>query len=150
MQWHCKLGHLGFDHTQTLGTQGFLDKFALGLLRSALPDAPKCASCQYGKQVWLTDKTTATTNLPEIDGALKSGILQPGQRVFGDQLESRVRGRLFHTAGRDQEKNKFCASSIFYDGASGYIHCEHQVSTGASDSINAKEGFERTAAEFGV
>ena len=70
--------------------------------------------------------------------------------MFTDQLESRVRGRLLHTAGREQESNKFCGSSVFVDAASGYVHIEHQVSLGATDSINAKSSFERMVRDLGV
>ena len=38
----------------------------------------------------------------------------------------------------------------FCDGASGYIHVEHQVTLNASDSIRAKENFERIAIQQGV
>ena len=44
MQWHVKLGHLSFSHVQKLALGGFLDKMALGLLRSAT-EAPHCAAC---------------------------------------------------------------------------------------------------------
>ena len=70
--------------------------------------------------------------------------------MFTDQLKSRVRGRLLHTAGREQESDKFCGSSVFVDAASGYIHIEHQVTLNASDSINAKTAFERVAKDVGV
>ena len=39
---------------------------------------------------------------------------------------------------------------MFCDAASGYIHVEHQVTLNASDSIMAKEGFERMALDHGV
>ena len=61
-----------------------------------------------------------------------------------------MRGRLLHTAGREQESDKFCDSSVFVDASSGYIHLEHQVSLNATDSINAKTSFERMARDVGV
>jgi hypothetical protein len=39
---------------------------------------------------------------------------------------------------------------IFCDAASGLIHVEHQVSLGASDTINAKDNFERMSLQHGV
>ena len=72
-----------------------------------------------------------------------------GERVLTDQLESRIKGRLFTTAGREPDKDKYCGSSVFYDAASGYIHVEHQVTFGSTDSINAKENFERLAHDHG-
>ena len=148
-RWHIKLGHLSFAHVLKLGLAGALDHRALGLDRNTIGQ-PKCASCQYGKQVRRPDHTTITTKNPESTGSLKAGQLKPGNRVFTDQLESRVRGRLLHTAGREQESDKFCGSSVFVDAASGYIHLEHQVSLNATDSINAKTSFERMARDVGV
>lgn len=150
MRWHIKLGHLSFAHVLKLGLGGYLDKHALGLERNPQLGQPKCTSCQFGKQVRTPDYTTTTSKNPESTGALKEGQLKPGQRVFTDQLESRVRGRRLHTAGREQESDRFCGSSVFVDAASGYIHVEHQVSLGATDSINAKTSFERMARDVGV
>ena len=44
LRWHIKLGHLAFAHVQRLGLGGFLDKGAMGLLRSKMSEHPKCAS----------------------------------------------------------------------------------------------------------
>ena len=148
--WHNKLGHLSFAHVQKLGLGGFLDRHALGLLRTTVPDHPTCTACQYGKQTRKPDGTTTTVKNPHSMGSTKAGKLTPGSLIFCDQLESRVRGRLFHTAGREAERNQFCGSSVFYDAASMYLHVEHQVTLNASDSIVAKENFERMAMESGV
>jgi hypothetical protein len=83
-------------------------------------------------------------------GSLKVNQLKPGDRVFLDQLESRVRGRLLHTAGREPSSSQFCGSTLFCDAASGYIHVEHQVTLNASDTINSKTSFERMASDVGV
>ena len=91
-----------------------------------------------------------TTKHPDHIGALKEGQLKPGDKAFTDQLESRVRGWLLHTAGREQESDRFCGSSMFVDAASGYVHIEHQVTVNATNSINAKSAFERMARDVGV
>jgi hypothetical protein len=150
MRWHIKLCHLSFSHVMKLALGGFLDHHAHGLQRNPLLGQPKCAACQFGKQVRRPDGTTITTKHPDHIGALKEGQLNPGDTVFTDQLESRVRGRLLHTAGREQESDRFCGSSVFVDAASGYVHIEHQVTLNANDSINAKSAFERMAREVGV
>ena len=149
MKWHVKLGHLGFSHVRALALGGYLDKLALGLRREDV-DLPHCATCQFGSQVRLKDGATTTFKNPEVTGALKVGQLIPGQRIFTDQLESRVRGRLLHTAGRESASDKFCGSSVFCDAASGLIHVEHQVTLNATDTINAKTSFERMARDHGV
>ena len=70
--------------------------------------------------------------------------------TFCDHAESRVRGRLLHTAGKEQDCDKFCGTLFFVDAASGWIGTEHQVSLGATDTILAKESYERKAASMGV
>jgi hypothetical protein len=72
LRWHYQLGHLGFEHVRQLGG-GYLDMKALSLTKAELLNPPKCAACCYGKQ-----------------GQLLKGQLQPGERIFTDQLESRV------------------------------------------------------------
>ena len=150
LRWHTKLGHLSFAHVQKLAGANYLDTHALAL--SDLPKSawPHCEACRYGKQVRTPDKTTITTKNPEAVGRLTEGRLTPGQTIFCDQLESRLRGRLLHTAGREADRDKFCGSTVFCDAASGYIHVEHQVTLNATDTINAKTSFERQAMEMGV
>ena len=67
-----------------------------------------------------------------------------------DQLDSRVKGRLFHTAGREHEIDKFRGTTLFCDGSSGLIHVEHQVTFTANEIIQSKVGFERMAGDHEV
>ena len=150
LKWHYKLGHIGFKHVLTLALGGFLDRAALALHSCELSSKPTCAACQYGKQVRTPDHTTITKKNPETVGSLKAGQLVPGDRVFCDQLESRVRGRLLHTAGQEPDNDCFCGSTVFCDAASGLIWVEHQVTLSASDTINAKDSFERMSLSHGV
>jgi len=122
----------------------------LGLFQAKDVDQPKCPACQYGKQTRTPDPTTTTIKNQEYVGSLKARKLVPGDTIFCDQLESRVRGRLFHTAGREPDKDRFCGATAFCDAASGFIHVEFQVTFNASDSIAAMEGFERDALHKGV
>ena len=133
-----------------LATRGYLDKKALALSEISMDDHPPCEACKYGRQTRKPDGTTTTRRNPERIGALKRDKLEPGQLIFCDQLESRVRGRLFHTAGREPDSSKFCGSTVFCDAASGFIHVEHQVTLNATDTINAKLNFERIADEMRV
>jgi GAG-pre-integrase domain len=150
MQWHIKLGHLSFSHVQSLGIGGFLDNFALGLRHSKALEQPLCTACQYGKQTRRPDDTTTTSKRPDHQGNLLINQLRPGNRIFVDHLESRVRGRLFHTAGHEQDAQKFCGAMIFCDAASGYLHAEPQVTLNATDTILAKDSFERMALLHGI
>jgi hypothetical protein len=135
LRWHYKLGHLGFEHVRKLGVTGYLDTKALSLTKSELAAAPKCAACCYGKQARKPDNVNPKYQKPASKGALLKGQLHPGDRIFTDQPESQVRGRLLHTAGREHDHDLFCGSSIFYDAASGYIHVEQQVHLSATDTI---------------
>ena len=150
LRLHNVLGHPSFSLVQQLASGGWFDTRALGLSQLKISDAPMCEACKYGKQHRLPDNTTITSKVKEKEGALKVGLMEPGQTIFSDQLVSHQSGRLFHTAGREPEDKQFCGSTLFVDGASGYIHVEHQVTLNASDTILAKQKFERLALEMGV
>jgi hypothetical protein len=145
LKWHIKLGHLLFSHTRKLGAGGFLDKLALGLSSLVTHEAPQCEACRYGKQQCTPDKVNTHKRKAEANGNLIEDKLYPRHTVFFDQLELRVRGHLLHTAGREADSDKFCGSMVFCDGASGYIHLEHQGTLNASDTINSKTLFEQLA-----
>ena len=149
IRWHIKLGHLSFERVKQLAIGGLLDE-VIGLESRLVGKAPHCASCAYGKQCRLPDKTTVTSKVAESIGNLIKGVDKAGQRIFTDQLESKVRGRRFHTAGREPDKDRFKGTSLFGDAYSNYIHPEHQVAFSTSDTILAVEGFERKARDMGV
>jgi hypothetical protein len=86
MRWHIKLGYLSFSHVTKLALGGFLDVHAMSLNRNPELGSPKCAACQFGKQVQCADHTTVQFKNPECEGAVKEGQLRPGDRVFTDQL----------------------------------------------------------------
>ena len=76
--------------------------------------------------------------------------LKPGARIHVDHLESSVSGRLVQSFGKEPEHQCTHGSAVFMDAASGYVHVEHQVSLSATDTIQAKQSFERSAIEYGV
>ena len=49
LQWHWKLGHVGFQRLQWIGCQGWLGKPGERFGISSV-QPPKCGSCQFGKQ----------------------------------------------------------------------------------------------------
>jgi len=122
----------------------------MGLLRTKIADHPGCVACQFGKQTRLPDETTTTVKQDDHLGSLKEGQLKPGDRVFCNQLESCVCGRLMHTAGREPDKDRCCGATIFCDAASGYIHVEFQVTLNATNSIKALDSFERSSLQMGL
>jgi len=49
LQWHWKLGHVGFQQLQWIGRQGWLGKTGERFGISSV-HPPKCGACQFGKQ----------------------------------------------------------------------------------------------------
>ena len=106
LRWHIKLGHLSFARVQQMALGGLLDKLALGLNKAMVGHPPKCAACAHGRQTRTPDKTTITKKVEAAVGKLKEGILTPGKRIYSDQLESRVLGRLFTKSLLDENQTR--------------------------------------------
>ena len=149
LKFHFALGHLGFEHVRWLAIHGALGPQATKI-RQDDPSCPKCAACHLGKQTRRPTSSKRVTRNPDSVGALKRDKLDPGQLVFMDQLESRVRGRRMHTKGGEREVEKFCGSTVFCDAASHYISVQHQVNLTAAETLKAKAMFEREAQGHGV
>jgi hypothetical protein len=149
LQWHFCTGHLGFQHLQWCGREGFFGKPGIGFGRSFV-SPPKCASCQYGRQQRRTAAGSTKHADQEHAGILKRDKLQPGDLVFSDQYESRVPGRVFGLQGAHISSQKYCGGTLFMDAASGYIAIQHQQHLTAFESIRAKQAFEQDAMTAGV
>ena len=76
--------------------------------------------------------------------------LQPGDMVSLDQYVSRAPGRLPHTAGKENKKNKYAGGTIFVDHASQYIFLRHQVGLTAAKTLKAKIAYEQMSESCGV
>ncbi|MGH3053526.1 MAG: hypothetical protein ACRDL7_00935 [Gaiellaceae bacterium] len=83
-------------------------------------------------------------------GHIRAEHLRPGDCVSLDHYETRVKGRLRSSKGREREHEMFCGGTIFCDHASGLINVHHQVTLGASDTLRSKLLFERMSANNGV
>jgi hypothetical protein len=101
-------------------------------------DHPKCASCNYGKQVRSPSGATHTTPRPERIGTLKQEKLESVDGVAVDQFVVRQGGRLFTTSGREREEDRFKGRTIFIDMASGKMFIKNQVSLGTTETLLAK------------
>jgi transposase InsO family protein len=133
-----------------LAVGGFLDKTGLGLSGIAAAEQPQCKACRYGKLQHIPDKQNVHRKAPEKKRNLLKEKLTPGHTVFSDQLESRVRGWLLYTAGREANTDKYCGSTVFCAAASSYMLVHHQVTLNATNTINSKTAFERKAQDLGV
>ena len=147
LQWHYKLGHLSFQHTQWIAQRGLLGKLC-SFIGSTTVLPPICASCQFGGQARTPKK--GSTSSSSNKGILKKDKLYPGDLVFTDQYESRVEGRHFNAQGASLSQQKFCGGTIFCDAASGRLFVQHQVGLTGEETIQAKLAFEQEAASSGV
>ena len=71
-----------------------------------LQSCPLCAACQYGKQRRTSAPGRTTQAVRERDGALKQDNLFPGQKVSVDHFICSTRGRLKHTFGKEDLKDR--------------------------------------------
>ena len=106
-----------------------------------------CSSCKFGKQSRTPSGTVHITKDKDREGGLTKDKLRPGQLIFMDQLDSSLKGCLFHTAGREHQADRSRGSTVLCDASSGVIHVEHQVTFTANETIKSKIAFERMAAE---
>ena len=149
LQWHWRLGHLGFQQLQWIASQGWLGQKAESLGHSSVTP-PKCSSCQFGKQQ-RNPKAGSTRKVDhQREGILKAEKLKNGELVFSDQYCSSLPGRVFGRRVASISTQKFCGGTLFYDAASCKIKTVHQVSLSAIETVAAKTTFEREALQVGV
>jgi hypothetical protein len=146
LQWHFKLGHLGFGAVQWIGRQGWPGKSGEKMGKTSV-SAPKCAACQFGKQE-RRPKAGSTVTAKD-KGILKQEKLEPGDLVFTDQYESRVPGRVFGNRGSKITSQTYCGGMIFCNAATDKIWISHQVSLNAAETITSKMKIEQEAAALG-
>ena len=79
----------------------------------------------------------------------KNGYLRPGSGVSVDHFESRHKGRTYTYFGKNT-LDKYIGGCIFVDLASSYIHVEHQLGFSSSETIRAKQNFEKFAFDHNV
>ena len=139
LRWHHRLGHISSKKIRILATQGILPK------RLANCRVPICTSCLFGKATRRPWRTKAT---PGQAGRTRT-ITAPGECVSIDQLVSTTPGLVAQLRGIPTTI-RYKVATVFVDHFSklGYVHL--QKSTGAVETIAAKEAFERFAASHGV
>ena len=147
LQWHFRLGHMGFQWLQWLGRKGVLGPMGERMGKRNV-EAPKCAACQFGKQ--QRNPKPGGKMIRDEQGILKKDKLKPGELIFSDQYESRLPGRVFNSRGSTVHTQQMIGGTLFCDAASGRISVHNQVSLSASDTIASKLKFEREAMSVGV
>jgi hypothetical protein len=156
--WHYCLGHLSFKHFQWLmkprdtstpklhhiSIQCIIPKH----INSSTCQLPLCASCEIAKAKRRSNNAISNRHNQEL--TIRANHLIPGDCVSIHQYESSVRGRIHGSKHRETFGNSYIGGTIFYDHASGFIRCVHQSSLRASNTIVAKNIFEREAKFFGA
>ncbi|MGH7974286.1 MAG: hypothetical protein ACREBR_02075 [bacterium] len=163
LRWHYRLGHVGFALVQWLARNSIILPSSI-----ARCEAPKCASCEYGKghrrpvanrgspgqyaprAGGRISDSKIDSLLIQTGGHLKAGDLRPGDRISVDSYETRVKGRRKTSRGQTKDSDMFCGGTIFCDHASSFIDVRHQVTLGAHDTVRSKQLFERVAYTHGV
>jgi hypothetical protein len=150
LEYHFRFGHRNmYDCQRILRNSPFgTDKF---LPASKIPfeQRPKCEVCQYAKarRQRLNGKTTVVDKSSE--GSLKDNHLRPGAAVSVDHFESRLKGRTYSSFGRSNSE-KYVGGCIFVDHMSGYIHVEPQLGFSSSETIRAKQNYEKLCLDNGI
>lgn len=81
---------------------------------------------------------------------MKADKLNPGECVGTDQYMSAMPGRLEHTKGKENKKDKYNGGTIFVDYTTGFVYINHQVSLNAGETVKSKRMFEQELRTYGV
>ncbi len=138
MQWHYPLGHLSFQKLKQLALNGEIPK----ILSKLKP--PKCAGCLFGamtklpwrgKELALSHKIFVTT--------------KPGEIVSVNQMELTEVGFFTQLKGSLTKKRyRYC--TVFVDHFSRLRFVHLQIDDSDTETMLAKQAFEKFAAEHGV
>ena len=149
MKWHYRLCHQGLASIQRLMKTGALGTSPL-LRAAAKCELPKCASCEFGKAKRRPTDTSTRTSVQEKEHNLKKENLFPGQRVSMDHFTVTQKGRLYSSRGATHTDSMYSGGCIFVDHATGDIHVEHLVNFTATETIAAKQRYEKRMFDMGV
>jgi hypothetical protein len=149
LRLHHAFAHCGLSTIRHICKLGWLGSNALGLGKQA-DDDPVCGSCQYGKAHKRNPGTKTEVPNPETAGNITKNQLNPGDQISMDHFVVRTNGRRLETKGKEHHDKMFKGGTIFVDAASGKITLKFQVSLRASETIQSKMEFERTAFSYGV
>ena len=145
--WHGRFGHKSFSTIQRLLRQSpFGSESFKGASRCSIP---RCEVCEHAKAHRRGTKGSKQRVNPDTDGSIRSNCLTAGASVSVDHFESRLQGRTLTSYGRDSS-DKYVGGCIFVDHMSGYIHVEPQLGFSGSETIRAKQNFERMALNHGL
>ena len=149
IKWHYRLCHHGLAAIQRLMQSGALGSSPL-IKAASKCELPKCASCQFGKAKRRPTDATQKTLVREREYNMKKETLFPGQRVSMDHFVVKQKGRLYTSKGQSHQDSMYSGGCIFVDHATGDIHIEHLVNFTATETIAAKQRYEKRMFDLGI
>jgi hypothetical protein len=147
LTWHARFGHKGFSAIQRLFRH--LPFASAQFISASKCEIPKCEVCEYSKAHRQPTKGNKQQSNSMTDGALKANHLRAGAAISVDHFESRLKGRTYTSFGKTTS-DQYVGGCIFVDHMSGYIHVEPQLGFSSSETVRAKQSFEKFALDNGV
>jgi hypothetical protein len=150
--WHQRLGHNGMQRIQEQFRPRSDHSPRLPTLHSTVSSCviPRCDACLLSKASRRSNHAKTAINNPDAAQALTRKSLVPGDTVSVDQYESRLRGRLSTSFGKEPEHDKYGGGTIFIDHYTHYVFAHHQPTLGGGDTLQAKARFEYLARSHGI
>ena len=145
--WNTRWGNLGLKNFQWLGRTGIIGKISIKF-RSTTVNPHPCAACQLGKQEHTPRGDSCTEN--HNGGSIKVNQLDPGDLIFSDQYESRLKGRHFTARGHSLLTQKYHGGTLFCDAASVNVIVICQMVLTGTETVQSKLQSEQEAAAVGV
>ena len=148
LEWHYRFGHKAMPAIQRFFRNA---PFAGDRFKAAARcECPKCATCEFAKGHRRPTKGNAQSTNPHSDGSLRADAMRAGQAISVDHFESRLLGRTLTSYGKSASQHQYKGGCVFVDHMSSYIHVEHQLGFSSSETIRAKQNFEKLALDHGV
>jgi hypothetical protein len=154
LKWHQRLAHIDYRKIKFLFRTGILSRGEanrrLHTAASKIVDCPKCAACQFGKQVQRSVPATAQVKVSDKVGAISRDSKLPGEQVSVDHFVCNVKGRLFTSKGQTKDDLMYCGGCVFVYHFSGLIHVELQQNLNTHETLASKGRYEAMAQDSGV
>jgi hypothetical protein len=149
LKWHQLLAHIDYRKIKILFCTGILScgeaSRRLHTAASKIDDCPKCAACQFGKQVQRSVPATTQVKVSDKVGAISRDSKLPGEQVSVDHFVCKVKGRLFTSKGQTKDDLMYCGGCVFVDHFSGLIHVELQQNLNTHKTLASKGRYEAMA-----
>ena len=147
LEWHFRFGHKSMQSIQRYFRNApFVgDRFKA----AGKCICPKCATCEFSKGHRQSTKGNTAIINKDTDGSLRSEAMRAGQAISVDHFESCLLGRTLTSFGKSTSP-QYKGGCVFVDHMSSYLHVEHQLGFSSSETIRAKQNFEKLALDNGV